>query len=361
MRKKKKGLGLEHKIFFVLCVIVLLLGTANIVKAKGFFIPVHDEIKIIDNTIILESMDLEQKIAQMVVVHGGDHNLEAWRRMQLGGIHLFAKENEEGFAKTIRSFQDGVQIPFIVTVDLEGCHNPFSHFKEFIPSANITTETQAYEKGVEEGEFLKDLGFTLNFAPVVDLDDQIWKCRAFPGSEEEVALLAQSYVEGIQSTGIIATAKHYPGQTLTSKDPHKFVVGASITQKDLFPYSHLSSIVDGVMVSHIITDGALDSNGIPAVSSQSVIRNLEREFEGLIITDEINMLGLRDFYPTLDAMYIAVFSAGNDIVINFAEDPNEIHHMIQVVAQAVNENIIPQNQIDESVRKILIAKGFEVE
>lgn len=359
--KRMKKVQLQHKIFVILCIIVLLLAAANIVKAKGLLIPEPGKIQISDNTIILDSLSLEQKISQMVVVAGGTHNMLAWKRMSVGGIHLFAKENEKVFEDTITQFQDGMPIPFMVTVDLEGCHNPFSHFKDFIASSNVENNEQAYEKGVVEGEFLKRLGFTLNFAPVVDLDDQIWRCRNFPGSVEKVSVLAKSYIEGLETTGIISTAKHYPGQTLTSFDPHKFIVAAQIQEADIFPYTYLSDVVDSIMVSHIITTGSVDSFGIPAVSSSSVIRDLKREFNGLIISDEINMLGLKDFYPTLDDMYISVFVAGNDIVLNFNEDPNEVYRMIEVIADAVRSGVIKPEQIDVSVTKVLEAKGFVVE
>lgn len=360
-KKHKNKLHIQQKVFFILCVIVLLLGTANIVKAKGLLIPSQDGVQIIDNTIQLDSLSLEAKIAQMVIVAGQSYNMQAYKRMGIGGIHLFAKENEEVFSNSISQFQEGIQIPFMVTADLEGCHNPFSHFKEFVASFDTQTIEQAYTKGIEEGEFLTSLGFTLNFAPVVDLDDQIWRCRNFPGSEQEVAQLAHSYVEGLEETGIISTAKHYPGQTLTTIDPHKFIVGAQIHAVDVYPYTYLNDIVDSIMVSHIITTGVVDSQGIPSVASSSVIRDLKRNFNGLIISDEINMLGLKDFYPTLDDMYIAVFLAGNDIVLNFAEDPNEIHRMILVIASAVEEGIISADQINTSVAKILEAKGFVVE
>ena len=80
----------------------------------------------------------------------------------------------------------------------------------------------------------------------------------------------------------------------------------------------------------------------------------------MIISDEISMLGLKNFYPTSDALYIAVFKAGNDLVLNFDEDPNEIYRMIQVVREAVLRGEIPEEQIDTSVKKILDAKGFVV-
>ena len=209
---------------------------------------------------------------------------------------------------------------------------------------------------------MTEIGFSLNFAPVVDLDDEIWKCRSFPGDESQVSKLAEAYILGLQSEGIIATAKHYPGKTLVANDPHKGLVVAEIDLVDLFPYDYLSQKTDvgGIMVTHVIALGEVNSAGEPSVVSQQVVGKLS-DYEGLIITDDTMMLGLRNFYDSLDEMYIAVFNAGNDLILNFDEDPNEIYRMIQVVKSAVESGMILEEQIDISVTKILNAKGFVVE
>jgi beta-glucosidase-like glycosyl hydrolase len=72
------------------------------------------------------------------------------------------------------------------------------------------------------------------------------------------------------------------------------------------------------------------------------------------------MLGLQKFFDSKEDLYRAVFSAGNDLIINFNEDPNEIFHMIETVKEAVLNGDIPEEQIDNSVKKILEAKGFNV-
>ena len=113
-----------------------------------------------------------------------------------------------------------------MTADLEGCVSPFGFIREFTAASEVNTTEQAFEKGIDEGKFLQKLGFNLNFAPVVDLDDDIWKCRTFPGDEHRIAELAEAYIVGLQAEGVIGTAKHYPGKTLVVKDPHKFVVQA---------------------------------------------------------------------------------------------------------------------------------------
>src|SRR3989338_224273 len=351
-----------HRIvFFFLLLLVFILGSLNLAKAKGMLLPEQPAITVVDGTIDLDSLTLDQKIAQMIIVPGYAHQVQAWKNLQLGGIHLFALQEESLFKNTIEDYQQDMSIPFFVTVDLEGCLNPFAAFHNFTYASAISTPKQAYEKGVQEGQYLREVGITLNFAPVVDLDDVIWKCRSFPGNEQEVTLLAEQYIRGLQQQGVLATAKHYPGKTLVVRDPHKYLVAAEINAHDVYPYTALSSEVASIMVSHIITSGTIDSHGLPAVASSEVIGELKKNFTGLIISDEINMLGLRNYYATLDEMYVAVFKAGNDVVLNFNDDPQEIYRLIQIVKGAVERGEISQEQIDASVRKILVAKGLKVE
>ncbi len=360
--KKKEGSSRQRKLFYVLLVLVIFLSVLNIVKARGLLIPVQHFLDVKNNIVRLDQMTLEQKIGQMVIVVGDKDNYWPWRNMQLGGIHLFSRQTENIFNNTIIDFQSKMAIPFFVTADLEGCVSPFGFIRQFIPASDINTTEQAFAKGMDEGAFLHRLGFNLDFAPVVDLKDDIWKCRSFPGDEEKIAELANAYLQGLQTQEVLGTAKHYPGKTLIVKDPHKYVVSAEIGRKDIFPYHYLEEKgeVKAIMVSHVITSGEISSEGVPSVVSRKLIEELRQNFSGLIITDEIHMLGLQNFYGSLDEMYVAVFEAGSDVVLNFDRDPTEIYHMIQVVKAAVESGKIPQAQIDVSVTRILKAKGFTV-
>ena len=363
LKSKRKRWNLHQKVFLILVILVLFLATINVAKALGWLIPEQPKIKVEQKTIVLSSLTLEQKIAQMIVVPGQEWSVEPWRKMGLGGIHIYAMKDAQVFKAMIEKFQQNMTIPFMVTTDLEGCWTPFGNFKNFTSVSEILTTEKATEVGTEEGEFLTELGFTLDFAPVVDLKDEIWNCRSFPGDEKKITELAEAYIDGIQSTGIAATAKHYPGKTLVVKDPHKFVVAAEISAEDVYPFASISAQnkVKALMISHIIASGAIDTKGKPAVVSTEVISQLKQNYSGLIISDEINMLGLKKYYSTMDEVYVMVFAAGNDIVLNFNDDPNEIYHMIQVVKKAVEDKKISEDKIDSSVKKILELKGFIVE
>ncbi|MBS3123286.1 hypothetical protein J4437_01485 [Candidatus Woesearchaeota archaeon] len=373
-KESSKASGHSIQLQIIFCFIlfgsIVAILSLTFFQAQGWLIPSQPEIQMPAyfgegaeriNTIRLSDLTLEQKIAQMIIVHGGLWNLEPWKRMQVGGVHIFALEKEELFKETINEFQTGMSIPFLISVDLEGCKNPFANFKDFPAASMISNEQEALEKGVNEGTYLAWLGISLNFAPVVDLEDQIWKCRSFPGNESTISNLASAYIFGLQSEGVLATAKHYPGRTLVIGDPHRQLVTAAISAADIYPYLALSNQTKGVMVSHIIVSGAVDSEGKPAVVSKKIMDSLKEQYSGLIISDEVNMLGLKNFYSNTDQMYLDLFKAGNDIILNFNEDPQDTHRMIQLIKKAVENGEISLKQIDNSVKKILEAKGFVVE
>jgi len=363
MKYKKKRWTNTERVFVVLLILTLILIVINVAQSFGWLIPEQPTLRIIDNTIDLDSLSLDQKIAQMLIVIGDRRLIVPWKNMQVGGIHIYALPTEHIINNTIIDFQYGMPIPLFVSADLEGCFNPFAKFKNFTTNAEVDRIGTAFEKGFFEGAYLKQLGINLNFAPVVDLDDQIWKCRSFPGDEKKISELAESYILGLQAQEVTGNIKHYPGKTLVAKDPHKFVVYENISEKDIYPYHYLleRGDVKTIMVSHIITTGAVDSKGVPSVVSPTLIKEIKDKFPStIIISDEIHMLGLKDFYTSLDEMYVGVFKAGNDIILNFDRDPNEVYRMIQVIKDAVIRGVIQEEQIDDSVERILQLKGFNV-
>ncbi|MBI2146145.1 hypothetical protein HYU22_02290 [Candidatus Woesearchaeota archaeon] len=97
----KSDPSLNHKrIFLILVVLILLLSSLNLAKAKGWLIPSQKKLEIVDGTIQLRSMTLEQKIAQMIVVQGSAENMAAWKNLMPGGVHMFGRKSEHVFRNT---------------------------------------------------------------------------------------------------------------------------------------------------------------------------------------------------------------------------------------------------------------------
>ncbi|MBW2993634.1 hypothetical protein KY317_03615 [Candidatus Woesearchaeota archaeon] len=355
-----------HKDCLVTAILVMVIVVLFVINLENMRALEVEDTSGIDfdrktNTIHLDSLTLRQKIGQMIIVSGIKRNRRDIRNMIIGGIYLGAKPTKERYIKTIADFQNSSIIPLFITVDMEGFRNPFANFQEFPTFAEIETKEEAYEVGYNHGKVLKELGFSINFAPVVDLRDDIWKCRSFPGTPEEIAEKSNYYINGLQENQIIATSKHYPGKTLVVDDPHKVVVSAEIDKNDLLPFKgNIKNNVHAIMVSHIIVKGDVDSESKPSVVSERIIKGLKEDFTGLVITDEIKMLGLKNYYLDINEMFIDVFKANNDVILNFDISTRNIYDMINAVAEAVERGEISEERIDKSVTKILNAKGIRV-
>jgi len=358
-------LNRNHFLAIMLALTALFLLNLNMSKNyENFKIekPTNIQFDKSSNTLNLSSLTLRQKIAQMIITNGELQNKEILQNLLIGGIYIGSLKSKEEYIKVINEFQRDAIIPFFVTTDLEGCINTLENVQSF-PSLNkIKSKEEAYQLGYEHGKLLKELGFNINFAPVLDLTDNIWECRSFSGTAEEIAEKGVYYIKGLQENGIIATAKHYPGKTLYNNDPHHYVTYATIDENDTLPFIFaINNGVKAIMVSWIVVNGTLDSEGKPAACSEKIIKSLREKFDGLIITDDVSMLGVRDFYKgNLEKMYIDLFKAGNDIIINLKADMNEIIYIIDTIERAVKRGEISENRIDESVIRILKAKGINV-
>ncbi|MDI6797061.1 MAG: glycoside hydrolase family 3 N-terminal domain-containing protein [Desulfatibacillaceae bacterium] len=225
-----------------------------------------------------------------------------------GGIVLFAQNLLE--PPQVKSLTGGLQklageqglLPFLLCVDQEGgvvarLKPPFTLFEG---NPAITNESLAVEFGHTCGRELKEAGFTVNFAPVVDVlpleGESIMKSRAFPGPPQAVARLGAAVVRSLQETGIMAVAKHFPGIGSTVLDSHKELPVCPadmdrLTRWDLVPfYGALSADAGGVMLSHILYP-ALDPVW-PASLSVEVVKNLlrgEMGYDGVVFTDDLDM------------------------------------------------------------------------
>jgi len=315
-----------------------------------------------NNVVNLNEWTLKQKIGQMVIVLAKNSNGDYYKKLNVGGVFMGAKETHWGFIGNAKLYQENFTVvPLFITTDLEGCRNPFESFYQFPAAKDIQTPEEAYEIGLENGRWLYDLGFNMNFAPVADLEDNIWQCRAFTGTPEEIAKKSVAYTQGLQERGIMATVKHYPGQTLEINDPHRYQITTDITEDDIYPFEYnMRNNVGAIMLNHLVVNGIIYSDSKPTVVSETITKDLSKRYPGLIITDEVHMMGLKKYYLDIDQMYVDLFKAENDLILNLNKNIEDIYQMILAVERAVERGEISEDRIDRSVTKILEAKGITV-
>jgi beta-N-acetylhexosaminidase len=355
----------EYKITRILIIITLLLFLLNVPGKEFVWVDYPHNIEYDEdtNTLDFSTLTLKQKIAQMLILYAKEDNIPRFQNMFIGGVYLDARETKEDFIDDVNKFQKNAIIPFFISVDMEGCINPFENFYLVPTFREIESDEKAYQIGSEVGSFLQGVGVTMNFAPVIDLEDKIFNCRNFEGTPEEIAQRANSYLNGLQEQGVMAVAKHYPGKTLANNDPHLEITSAIITEDDLIPFQEvMQNNVSAVMVSHLIVEGMVNSENKPAVLSQKVINDLKEGYDGLIITDEIGMLGLATYYSSayVNQLFTDLYNSGSNMILNFDRNPLNILHLINAVEEAVKKGELSEDKIDYSVRKILEAKGINI-
>ncbi|MDI9818329.1 glycoside hydrolase family 3 protein [Legionella sp. W10-070] len=212
---------------------------------------------------------------------------------------------------------------------------------------------------------LKELGFNLNFAPVVDLDlnkEQgiIGKLgRSYSADPHHVIHVAREFVEIFANHGITCCYKHFPGHGSALGDSHEgFVdVTATFQPDELTPYQVLSSEKDlpaMIMTAHVI-NRQLEPGGLPATLSKTILTDLlrrELKFDGVIISDDLQMRAITNHYSLEETLYLTI-NAGADMMI-FANQLGQItpEEIIDKVEYLVNSNDIPQARIEEAFQRI---------
>ncbi|MEK4200260.1 glycoside hydrolase family 3 protein [Cytobacillus sp. FSL K6-0265] len=331
----------------------------------------------------LHQMSLEEKIGQMLMVDlnqtvgsgqigVNDSIIREIEQLQPGGI-IFFKENIQSIEQTKR-FTTELQhlnrgIPFFISVDQEGGEivNRLPFLTEMPGNMALGASGDlGLTKRVASvlGEELDSLGFNMNFAPVVDLNSNplnpIVGVRSFGENPYLGAKMSAAFMKGLHEEGIVAVAKHFPGHGDVTVDSHKGLptVSKSIEQlkkNELIPFQFLiDNGLQSIMTAHIAYPN-IEKSLYPASLSQAITTNLLREhlgFNGVVITDALNMQAVASSFTAADAAISAV-KAGADILLM----PSEARTVKQALINAVKTEVISEKRIDLSVLRILNLKA----
>lgn len=330
------------------------------------------------------------------------HLREMLREVRPGGVILFGRnvETAEQVAALTTRVRDALGGRVLVGVDQEGgLVDRFRHICEPMPSAKTVRLAGRTELARRFGELsahaLRQLGFNINFAPVLDLkggnEENGLRARTFGETPEEVSRLAGAYLDGLQSNGVVGCGKHFPGLGGSSVDSHRRlpVITHSweeILQRDLVPFMDLMFHRPGerlhtVMVSHAAFPEvseflqawfrrtaelpALDEvHRLPATISGNVVMRLLRlalKFEGLIITDDMEMGAVVQTLSVAEASLRAV-EAGSDMIL-ICESAASIVEARDRIVEAVSEGRIAPQVLDAANARIdgALARAGEYE
>lgn len=338
---------------------------------------------------IIERLTLQEQVAQLFIITpealtgvngvtmAGETTKEAFSEYPVGGI-IYMEPNIQTWDQTsqmLSSMQEisinRIGLPAFLTVDEEGGRvRRVSGRLENVPCipemstiGSAQDPLQAYDTGVTIGEYLSQLGFNVDFAPVADVQtnpaNTVIGSRSFGSDPTLASDMVSLEVQGLQEQGICATLKHFPGHGNTNEDSHQ---GLAVSYKtmdelkacELLPFvSGISSGAEFVMVGHIVLPN-VTGDDVPASLSYKIMTETLRNdlgFDGIIITDAMNMGAIVNTYGSGEAA-VQAFLAGADMILA----PGDFHTAYSALLEAVFSNRISAERLQESLYRIIDLK-----
>ena len=322
---------------------------------------------------IYNNLTLDEKIGQLFFVQATSKNknnsekiLNDIKNFKIGGL-IFSTGHPSIQANLTNKYQNASEIPLMISMDAEwGVGMRLDSVPKFpwnMSLGAIKNDLLIEKIGSEIGYQFKRLGIHMNFAPVIDINtnpkNPIIGNRSYGENKINVSEKGISFTKGIQSNNVLATAKHFPGHGDTSKDSHLTLPTINFDEKrikkvELYPFKKL--IEDGlsaVMIAHLNVPSLEKENMLPSTLSKNIIEKTlikELNFNGLIITDALEMKGVSEF--TKKNVDLMAFLAGNDILLM----SSDISKGIKSIKKSIKKGKISEQRLARSVKKILKAK-----
>ena len=321
----------------------------------------------------IKSMSLDEKIGQlfMVAVYPNQNDQTSIDNListyNIGGI-IYFKGNPTRIVELTNKFQAASKTPLMVAIDGEwGVGMRLDSVLDYphqMMLGAIEDNKIIYQMGAEIANQCKTLGININFAPVIDINNNannpVIGVRSFGENKISVAQKGYAYALGMQDNKILAVAKHFPGHGDTDVDSHKDlpIINASKKRLDsleLFPFKQLISAgIGGIMTAHLYIPALDKTPHLPSTLSPKIVNNFlikKLQFKGLIFTDALGMQGVAKYYGPGDAEIRALL-AGNDVLLMSQNVPIAF----KKIKAAVLSGKISEDIINQKVKKILQAK-----
>jgi len=335
---------------------------------------VQDETGWVDS--VMQTMTTDEKIGQLFMIRafsnkGSDHTRaikELIKTYKIGGLCFFQGSAEEQI-KLTNEYQQLSKIPLMVSMDAEWgpamrLKQDFIDFPRQMTMGAIRDNRLIFQFGKEVARELLRMGVQIDFAPSIDINNNaanpVIGSRSFGENKYLVAQKGYMYMLGLQSAGVMACAKHFPGHGDTNVDSHFDVPvlpfdSVRLESLEMYPFKVLiNQGVQSVMIGHLAVPGIDHDPKLPASLSHRIITHWLKDklqFDGLIFTDALEMQGVTKNFEPGD-IEVKAIQAGVDVLLL----PSSITSGVKAIRNAVKEGDITIARLDESVRKILVAK-----
>lgn len=360
------------KLTILIYLVTFLAGITPAKEYPGFLKYSNDQW--VDS--LMKKLTLDQKIGQLFMVQAysnqkyqkSEEIIKQINQFQVGGVILM-QGGPLAQSRLCNSFQQASNVPLLMAIDAEtglGFRlDSTLNYPVQMALGAIVEDSLIYQMGFEIGQQCRRLGIHMNMAPVCDINNNpsnpVINYRSFGEDKMQVAHKSWLYASGMQDAGVLATAKHFPGHGDTAADSHFRLPVINQTKSELdsielFPFSYLiNKGIGAVMTGHLQVPALEPNARIPATLSSKIIKNkLKRDlsFEGLIITDAMNMNGVGKVSSS--ELVVRALKAGNDMV----EIVPNLERAISAVKLAVSSGVITKEEIDAKCRKILAVKKW---
>lgn len=328
----------------------------------------------------ISEMPLEDRVAGLffitpealtgvdTVIKAGDGTKEALAKYAVGGL-IYFKQNIKSKDQITEMLGNTVAMskyPIFLAVDEEGGSVArvadalnLEKVKDASVLGEALDEVAVKDSYAKIGAYLCEYGFNLDFAPVADVltnpDNESIAKRSFGSDAEVVAKMVSNAVAGLEEHGVTACLKHFPGQGGANADTHETLASSERTLEELRE-TELKPFVAGIeagaqmiMVGHF-TIPSITGEDTPASLSKEIMTELLRDemgYEGVIITDALNMKAITEKYAS-DEACIAALEAGADMLLM----PEDFELAYNGLLSAVQEGKISEARINDSLSKI---------
>ena len=325
----------------------------------------------------VDGLSERQRLAQLLTVGvtGTQDAVQIMSTEQVGGIFIGSWTDESMLRnREVSQVLDASAVAPMVTIDEEG--GRVSRVADLLgeaPSARVLARTmsvdEVYQEALTRGRGLKDLGVTVDFAPVVDVsaqpDDSVIGDRSFSDDPQVVIEYAGAYARGLEDAGIKPVIKHFPGHGSGSGDSHTGAVSTppldELKTKDLLPFAALDDTGVGVMVGHLDVPGLTDP-GVPASISPAAMALLRdgvgfgaQPFDGPIFTDDLSgMAAITARLGIVDAVEAALV-AGADVALWLTTD--QVPAVLDNLEDAVASGRLSAAEVDQAAATVARFKG----
>lgn len=325
---------------------------------------------------LYQSMTQEEKIGQLMMVRAYSNKDAGHERVineyiekyHVGGV-IFFQGHPDKQAELTNKFQSKAKIPLMIAMDAEWglgmrLKGHTISFPKQLTLGAIKNNKLIYEMGKEVARHCRRLGVHLNFAPVVDInnnpDNPVINTRSFGEDRYNVTAKSYMYARGMQDHGVMACAKHFPGHGDTNVDshfdlpviPHDY---ARLDSVEFYPFKILAQNgIQSMMMGHLSIPSLDSTANLASSLSPKIVTGLLKEkfgYSGLLFTDGLDMKGVSKFYNNGRAE-VQALKAGNDVLLL----PQSVAGTVKAVAKAIENGELRQEDLDLKVKKILRAK-----